>query len=85
MAEQHPDVDEKGEEKIGTESPPESTSKGTKLELVENEGDSEEEDLSARGLFFIVTALLLCVFLVCASMRSTQRFIYTRRFVIYLY
>jgi len=47
MAEQNPDVDEKGEEKIGTESPPESMSKETKLELVENEGDSEEEDLSA--------------------------------------
>ena len=73
MAEQHHDLDERGEEKIGTESPPESMSKETKLELVENERDSEEENLSASNLFFIVTALMLCVFLVCASRGSTQR------------
>lgn len=64
--------------KTGIESPPESMSTETNLELVENEGDGEEEDLSASNLFFIVTALMLCVFLVCASMGSTQRFIYTR-------
>lgn len=76
MAEHNPHViDENNEEKIVTESPPECTNKETKLELVENEGDSEKDNFSTKALFFIVTALMLCVFLVRASMRSTQRFI----------
>ena len=71
MAEQIPGVDEKGEGKVGTESPPESMGKEAKQELLEDDGDSEEEVVSARNLLFIVTALMLCVFLVCASLRST--------------
>ena len=66
MAEQNPHGDEKGVGKIGTDLAPESMSEETKLELVENEGDSKEEDLAASTLFFIVTALMLCVFLVCS-------------------
>ena len=63
MAERNPEVDE---EKIGTESPLESTIKETKSKSIENEEDNEEENLSATNLLFVVTALMLCVFLVCA-------------------
>ena len=66
MAEQNFAVDKKGAEKIGTESSPESKGKETKLELAEHEENSEEEKLSAGNLSFIVIALMLCVFLVCA-------------------